>query len=917
VTITGTAFGGNEVNAGNVDLNPGSLTSAAGDRIVVAYTWYDLTGSVTQTAGRITSTPAKTFTKDTEFLQTVSGAHLGVAIFSWVSDGTTLTQINVNPDASGGGIGSVGGSVVRIVSTVGTVTYDSTTVGTGTDSTSTLDWSAGGAVNGAQIGVYAIGLDNGASGTWTASSGYTAMHSFGNGAGSLCNHEAFKVNETGTPALSVAYNTTITSAIELFVSYQEPAPAGYTGPGVVRLEDNSEILEEVGNPPTFVAVGTDHPGTTTPINVVVPSGLAGDFLLLFWESDTPGDVAAASGYTAGLNGTYNGFAGNTRAFGFLYKFDNTTGGGTQLVTGLTGGGAFAEEFIQRYRGVDPNNPINVSNLDSTTNTSSNITTSRPDTVEVGAITDDQGLPNTPPAGGWTGRLTSAAANFWSGDRVQTPTGQTGVTTGWPSTSGGIDSGIIHLSLNGVPSTVLSPLHLVLEAGVEGSWTGSGTALTEAGFQVQLEDGSSKIVFEATDLTALVQEQGRYWLSEAGDHVLLESAGGGGSNTRNVTDTAAGTDAVSRVVSLSRSVSDAANGSDAVSRTSARARPITDTAAGTDTATRAALTFNRAIADAANGSDAVARVVSDTRAVSDAANGTDVAVGMRVYGRSVTDAANGTDAVSRGALSFARPITDLANGSDVVSRTSARSRAIADAANGSDAVSRSLSLPRTASDVGSGTDTASRGAQTFLRGGADAANGTDAATTGGGGGPRSVTDAANGSDSVTRIASHPRSIADTAAGTDAVTRTAGHPRSITETANGTDVASRAAQSFGRPTSDAANGTDTVTRIDTTTRAVSDTGGGTDTTTRTVGRFRTIIDIGGGTDVATRAAQTFLRPVFDIASGIDVATATGTGVLTAHFSGPRRSIRRDPERISVRLDALRLSLRADDRRLSKKV
>jgi hypothetical protein len=217
MALTATAFGGATANSNAADLNPGSLTSATGDRVVVVYTWFDTGTAASQAAGRVTSTPAKTFTKDAEFL---SGS-MGFAVYSWVSDGTTLTQINVAPTA-GSSVGNVAGGTVKVHSDAGTVTYDSTTKGTGTDSTSPLAWSAGGAVSGTQIGFIGVVIDNGAAGAFTTSSGYTMLQEHGDGTTSLTNHEAYKVNETGTPSLSVAYSAAITAAAELFVSFKEP-----------------------------------------------------------------------------------------------------------------------------------------------------------------------------------------------------------------------------------------------------------------------------------------------------------------------------------------------------------------------------------------------------------------------------------------------------------------------------------------------------------------------------------------------------------------------------------------------------------------------------------------------------------------------------------------------------------------------
>jgi len=220
VTITATPFGGTTANTNAPDLYIGSRTTVSGDRVVVVYVWFDSGTAASQAAGTVTSTPAKTFTKDTEFL---SGS-AGIAVYSWVSDGTTLTKITCTPTV-GSSVGNVGGCPVIVHSDAGTVTYDSGTKGTGTDATSPIAWSAGGAVSGTQIGFIGVVIDNGASGTFTPSSGYTMLQEAGDGTSTLTNHEAYKINETGTPSLSVAYSAAITATAEMFVSFKEPGGA--------------------------------------------------------------------------------------------------------------------------------------------------------------------------------------------------------------------------------------------------------------------------------------------------------------------------------------------------------------------------------------------------------------------------------------------------------------------------------------------------------------------------------------------------------------------------------------------------------------------------------------------------------------------------------------------------------------------
>lgn len=220
MTITATAFGGNQSNAASGNINPGSLASSAGDLIVVFYSFFDNGTAATQAAGTVTSTPAKTFTKPTnaEFERNA----LGLAVYTWVSDGTTLTQISVAPTA-GTSVGGCGGTTIKLASGVGTPVYDSTTKGTGADITSPLAWSAGGAVAGTQVGLTGVIISNNASGAFTPSTGYTNAYNFGNGTLSIVHEYCFKTGETGTPSLSIAYSAAIIDAAELFVSFAEPS----------------------------------------------------------------------------------------------------------------------------------------------------------------------------------------------------------------------------------------------------------------------------------------------------------------------------------------------------------------------------------------------------------------------------------------------------------------------------------------------------------------------------------------------------------------------------------------------------------------------------------------------------------------------------------------------------------------------
>lgn len=499
------------------------------------------------------------------------------------------------------------------------------------------------------------------------------------------------------------------------------------------------IRGPVTGSPSFISIGADHPSTTSPINVAVPAGLAGDFLVMFWESDQSADQAVASGWTQGKTAIYTGL---THVCGYLYKFDNTTGGGTQTVTGITAGGTFHEEQILRYRGVDTNNPIGASDIDiGTGGVARNLTTILPDSVEIVMVNDDSGIPGSPVApAGFGARSPTSAANFWVGDRMFTRTGQTGSST-WPHNS--VNSAMLHLTLNGVPSSVKPREHLVLEAGVQGSWEGDGTTLDEtAGFNVTQEDATD-LLYERLSLNAVVQENGLYILTEAGDHILEEISGGGA--TRSINDAAAGTDAITRSLVLARSITDAAGGTETLTRVNRLTRAITDTAsgsdsittriathpraitdtgAGTDAVTRTLVLANRAITDTASGTDAVTRTLVQTRAITDTASGTDAVTRSRVSTRSITDTGAGSDALTR-SLVLARSITDTAAGTDATTQIAGKSRSITDSAAGTDTLVRTLVLARSINDSGAGSETLTR-ALSFSRAITDSAPATDVA-----------------------------------------------------------------------------------------------------------------------------------------------------------------------------------------------
>lgn len=202
----------------------------------------------------------------------------------------------------------------------------------------------------------------------------------------------------------------------------------------------------------FVGIGADSTASGT---VAVPAGTAGDFLLAYWESDTAADAAAAAGWTA-VRGTY----GVPHAFGYLYKFDATTGGGNQAFTGLTNA-PFVVLYIARYSGVDTVTPVNVSALESASATTVSITTTVANCLEIASFTWDNGILTTAAPAGWTRRHDGNGGNFYMAERLATAAGATGTTA---FTGPGGANGLVHIALAPVSTAVIQvPQTLIFQA----------------------------------------------------------------------------------------------------------------------------------------------------------------------------------------------------------------------------------------------------------------------------------------------------------------------------------------------------------------------------------------------------------------------------------------------------------------------
>lgn len=184
----------------------------------------------------------------------------------------------------------------------------------------------------------------------------------------------------------------------------------------------------------FVSIGADSNAAGT---VAIPAGSAGDFLTAFWESDTLADAAAASGWTA-VRGTYAG----ARSFGYLYKFDAGTGGGNQAFTGLNDS-PFDILYMTRYSGVDTTTPINVSALETGSNTTVSLTTTVANCMEIASFSFDAGIGSTAAPAGFTRRHDGNGGNFYMAERLKVASGATGTTA---FTGPGAPCGLVHIAL---------------------------------------------------------------------------------------------------------------------------------------------------------------------------------------------------------------------------------------------------------------------------------------------------------------------------------------------------------------------------------------------------------------------------------------------------------------------------------------
>ncbi len=174
--------------------------------------------------------------------------------------------------------------------------------------------------------------------------------------------------------------------------------------------------------PTFVSSsGTPNQITAT---VTLPGSIvAGNLLIIFWESDD-GNVPTAAGWTSGMTPmTYHG----THKTGFLWKIATGAEGASIALTWTVG--SFNEAFSVQYSGINPANPINVvanSAANTTDCIAPSVTTTLGNCLSVVACTYDGGSQNTAAPTGWTRRLNgNGTYNFYSAEKLELAAGATG------------------------------------------------------------------------------------------------------------------------------------------------------------------------------------------------------------------------------------------------------------------------------------------------------------------------------------------------------------------------------------------------------------------------------------------------------------------------------------------------------------
>lgn len=175
-------------------------------------------------------------------------------------------------------------------------------------------------------------------------------------------------------------------------------------------------------------------------NVAVPAGVAaGDVVVIFYGiSIGPPPVLSSSGFTSITPAAASGANA-----GVLWKVATAADTGNYVVNNPSGaGGGSGQAVAVRFRGVDTANPWNTTTTGVTasgangTSPSVSLTTTRPNTLLVWLLNEDNGWANTVPPAGWT-EIADSNNNIGVAVKDQAAVGSTGSFAGSHGTSGQI------------------------------------------------------------------------------------------------------------------------------------------------------------------------------------------------------------------------------------------------------------------------------------------------------------------------------------------------------------------------------------------------------------------------------------------------------------------------------------------------
>jgi len=197
-----------------LDVSAAAYTSTSGSLIVVVVTNFDCT-----VAGSVTDSFLNSYTQISG-VGAIGAGVVGIEVY-FNNAGTrgAAHVITGHATASFPDIACIEITGQDLVSPVVTVTK-----GNATDASSPYNVTAGGAIVGNQIAVYAVTLDTGANTAFTPPGGYLNIYNEPDGANNVM-EAAYKINETGTPTVGATSAHAPAAAREAFVTFEEGAGA--------------------------------------------------------------------------------------------------------------------------------------------------------------------------------------------------------------------------------------------------------------------------------------------------------------------------------------------------------------------------------------------------------------------------------------------------------------------------------------------------------------------------------------------------------------------------------------------------------------------------------------------------------------------------------------------------------------------